>query len=125
MGNENQKNVLEIDSIIRQNPWFDFHITKYDGYNLTLVGSIDLTYFHTLEIIFEEVFFVSSFFEGWRTETSEVVIEIPIDETEKELNKKFEIQQGYQLFIIHPEDFKNRIYIAAKRIAYRTDKVNY
>jgi hypothetical protein len=54
-----------------------------------------------------------------------VVIEIPVGETEKELNKKFEIEQGYQLFIIHPEDYKNRIYIAAKRIAYRTGKVNY
>src|SRR5882724_11984100 len=124
MKDKNYKIVVEIDGVIRQNLWFDFYILKYDGNNLTLAGSTDLTYYHTLEIIFEEVFFVSSF-QGWRSDTNKVVIEIPSEELARELNLKYEIKQGYQVFIIHPEDYKNDIFIAAKRIAYRTDTVTY
>ena len=53
----------KIDSIIRQHKWFDFHVLNYDGFKLTIAGGIDLTYSHILEIIFEDIFFVSGFFQ--------------------------------------------------------------
>ena len=84
--------------------WFDFQIIEYDGYKLTIAGSIDLIYYHTLEVVFQDVFFVSGFFEGWRSDTSKPVFILP--ENESEMNQKFEIEQGYQLFIFITEDYK-------------------
>ena len=53
--------VKQIDDHIRQNTWFDFHLWRYDGRNLVISGSTDLTYYHKLEIIFTDVFFASTF----------------------------------------------------------------
>jgi len=111
--------VKQIDDHIRLNAWFDFHLWSYDGRNLVISGSTDLTYYHKLEIIFTEVFFASTFFEGWHSDTQKPVIEIPNTELNRALNTKFEIEQGYQIFIIRTEDYKNDIYVAAKEIGLR------
>jgi len=117
--------ISQIDKFIRNNEWFDFHVWKYDGRSLVISGSIDLTYYHKLEIIFEDVFFVSAFFQEWHSDTSKTVIEIPDGEHCKTLNINFEIEKGYQIFIIRTEDYKNDIYIAAKAVKYNTDTVFY
>jgi len=117
--------VKQIGDYIRQNAWFDFHLWRYDGRNLVISGSTDLSYYHKLEIIFTDVFFASSFFEGWHCDTDKPVIEIPNTELNIELNIKFEIEQGYQIFIIRTEDYKNDVYVAAKEIEYNTDTVYY
>lgn len=115
--------VKEIDNEIRKNKWFDFHILKYDGLTLTVAGSDDLTYYHTLEINFENIFFVSGFFEGWHSDTTKTVFQQP--ENVKKSNQKYEIEEGYQLFIFKTSDYKNDIVIAAKEIRYNTDTVFY
>lgn len=124
--NDKYKSVVkQIDDYIRQNAWFDFHLWRYDGRNLVILGSTDLTYYHKLEIVFTDVFFASTFFEGWKSDTNKSVIEIPNTELNRELNIKFEIELGYQIFIIRTEDYKNDIYVAAKGIEYNTDTVYY
>lgn len=115
--------VLEIDNEIRQNKWFDFHVLKFDGCKLIIAGSVDLIYYHTLEIIFEDVFFVSGFFRGWHSETENRVFLIP--ENVKEMNEKYEIEQGYELFVFKTEDYKSDIIISAKNITYKTETVYY
>ena len=125
MNDKNKLAVNEIDNYIRENTWFDFHVWRYDGRNLIISGSIDLTYYHKLEIVFKDVFFASTFFESWRSNTNKPVIEIPEHKVNKALNLKFEIEQGYQIFLIRTEDFKNDIYIAAKEISFNTDTVYY
>ncbi|NOQ71790.1 MAG: hypothetical protein GQ574_07310 [Crocinitomix sp.] len=125
MNNTIASTVNSIDDYIRKNKWFDFHLWRYDGRNLIIAGSSDLTYYHKLEIIFTDVFFASTFFEGWHSDTDKAVIELPDPEFNKELNIKFEIEQGYQVFIIRTEDYKNDIYIAAKEIGFNTDTVYY
>lgn len=117
--------VKQIDDYIRESAWFDFHLWRYDGRNLVISGSTDLTYYHKLEIIFTDVFFASTFFAGWHSDTDKPVIEIPNTELNMELNIKFEIEQGYQIFIIKTEDYKNDIYVAAKKIEFKTDTVYY
>ncbi len=125
MNNKHKSIVKQIDEYIRKNDWFDFHLWRYDGRKLILSGSTDLTYYHKLEIIFTDVFFASTFFDGWHSDTDKPVIEIPEHELNRELNIKFEIEQGYQIFIINTEDYKNDIYIAAKEIEFNTDTVFY
>jgi len=113
----------EIDSIIRQQKWFDFHVLNYNRAKLTIAGGIDLTYYHTLEVIFEDVFFVSGFFNGWHSDTSSTVFTLP--ENEIELNKQYEIEKGYQLFVFETEDYRNKVIIAAKKLSFNTDTVFY
>lgn len=115
--------VKEIDNEIRKNKWFDFHFLKYDGITLTIAGSDDLTYYHTLEINFANIFFVSGYFEGLHSDTTKTVFQQP--ENVKESNEKYEIEVGYQLFIFKTSDYKNDIVIAAKEIKYNTDTVFY
>lgn len=117
--------VKEIDNYIRQNDWFDFHLWRYDGRKLIIAGSIDLSYYHKLEIIFTDVFFASTFFQDWHSNTKNPVIELPNKELNKELNLKFEIEQGFQIFILRTENYRNDIFIAAKNIEFNTDTVYY
>lgn len=125
MDNKYQTTVKQIDDYIRQHTWFDFHVWRYDGYKLTLAGSTDLSYYHQLEITFKEVFFASTFFEEWHSDTEKSVIELPDTELNRALNIKFEIEQGYQIFVIKTDDYKNDIYIASREIEFNTDTVYY
>lgn len=125
MNDQLNKTVSEIDMEIRLHNWFDFHVQNYDGYRLSIVGGQDLTYSHELELIFENVFYASIIFEEWRSDTSKTIIEIPEKELNEKLNVEFEIHQGFQIFIIHPEDFKNKIYVAAKNLRFKKETVYY
>ena len=123
MTNEIKNKVLEIDTKIRQHKWFDFQVINYDGFKLTVAGSVDLTNYHSLEIIFEDIFFVSGFFRGWHSNTKQITFLLPDDE--KKMNEKYEIEQGYQLFIFKTEDYSNDVLIAAKHITFNTETVFY
>jgi len=112
----------EIDKKIRLHNWFDFHVLKYDCNTLSIAGGTDLTYYHTLELVFEDVFFVSGFFQGWHTNTSKPAFWL---EDDKLMNEKYEINQGCRLFIFEAEDYINRIIVAAKKISFNSDIVYY
>ncbi len=115
---KNQETALKIDNLIRQQGWYDFQVYHYDGANLTIGGDIDLTYHHSIEIRFEEVFFVSGFFGTWCSNTDEMVFEMANGEKLKELNIKYEIEQYNHLFIFTTEDYKNDVIIAAHNVSY-------
>lgn len=115
--------VTEIDKKIREYTCLDMTVFRYDGYKLIIAGSTDLCYYHRLEIIFEDVFFIRCHLQGWNSDTSQPVFMIP--ENEYELNMKYEIEQGYQLFIFKAEDMKNDVVIAAKNIYYSDNIVYY
>lgn len=120
----NQK-VKEIDKLIRSNHCFDFHMLKYDGRSLTIGGGINLTYYHSLEITFTDVFFIQGFFETFSTDTEEPVLIIPDKTLNRELNIKFEIEKGYQVFIFRTGNYENNVYVAAKEIDYEEKIVKY
>lgn len=120
---KNTDTAIKIDELIRKQGWFDFHVLSFDGNKLIVGGSIDLTYYHSLEIIFDDVFFVSGFFGGWHSDTDKAVFQIP--DKEKDLNIKYEIEQDYQLFTFKTEDFENDIIIAANNVSFNTDTVFY
>ena len=115
--------VNEIDAIIRSNPFFDLYVYSYDTDKLIIAGSQDLTYYHTLEIIFEDVLFVSGKFTKLSTDKKSPIISMP--ENSKFLNIKYEIEQGYNLFRISVEDLKNNFFVAAKSISFNNDTVYY
>ncbi|MBF7091600.1 hypothetical protein IUY40_08610 [Flavobacterium sp. ALJ2] len=84
---KNIKISKKINELICQQSCFDFHVLSFDGYKLIIGGSMDLSYYHKLEIIFEDIFFVSGFFRGWHSNTEKTVFLIP--DNEIELNQKY------------------------------------
>lgn len=123
MSDEIRNTVLEIDKQIRKHMWFDFHVFRYDVNQLIIAGSIDLLYYHSLEVVFEDIFFVSAFFQGWHSDTENPVFELVTEE--REMNRKYEIEEGYELFIFKTEDYNNDVVIAAKKVSFNTDIVFY
>ncbi|MCB2407290.1 hypothetical protein [Hymenobacter lucidus] len=96
---------------------------SYNGSELIIAGSEDLTYSHKLEIIFSNVFLVSAFFQGWHSDVKAPVFYLP--DNVRELNLQHEIEQGYMLFAFRTEDYRNDVLVAAKSVSYNTDTVYY
>lgn len=116
---EIKKNVESINTFIGNQLWLDFEVLHYDKQKLTIIGSIDISNAHDIEIVFEDVFFVSLPIE-WKTDTSEQSLSIIEGETEIILNKKLQVEQGYSIFAFVPEDYPEDFacYVCAKRITF-------
>lgn len=125
MTDETRKSVEKIDALIRQNAWFDFQVSSYDGSNLVISGSIDFSYYHELEVTFHNVFFASGYFRDWKSDTTHAVFRTPEPEEAYQLNFQLEIEEGYDLFIFKVEDSKNNVVIASESISFNTDTVLY
>ncbi|HUC82270.1 MAG TPA: hypothetical protein VMR70_15300 [Flavisolibacter sp.] len=124
MQEQTQKSIVEeIDSIIRTNLWFDFHVLSYDHNRLIVAGGKDLSYYHSIEVIFEEVFFVSAVFQCWHSDTKQTVFTERTNS--EEINLQFAIEKGFRVFAYKAEDYNQEMVIAAKHISYNTDTVYY
>ncbi|MDM1298333.1 hypothetical protein HXZ94_07435 [Empedobacter falsenii] len=110
-----ETSVNEINAFISKHNWMDFEIKSYDGYQLIIAGSTDLMYYHLIEITFEDVFWFSGFMNGWRSDTSKVILKRSDD------YRKFEIEQGYELVEFDCEDYQNNVFVAAKTIHFNTE----
>jgi len=112
--------VIGIDAEIRNFSWLDFEVLEFVGRQLTLIGSIDSSVKHDLEVIFKDINFVSMPFE-WKTDTSTKVLELVEGEEAIAINQRFQVEQGYHIFRFHPEDFitPDGCLIAAKSIDWR------
>lgn len=114
--------VLEIDKEIRRHEWFDFYVIGFDGIRLTIAGGTDLTYYHNLEIIFENVFFVSCYFQEWHSNTSQQIFMLNND---KKWYEKLGLEHECQVFVFKTEDDLSDMIIAAKNVTFNTDTVYY
>lgn len=115
-----QKVVEEIDTRLRKELWFDFEVTQYRKNKLTIIGTLDSSGQHKIEICFEDVFFVSLPI-GWQTDTSKPVLVLVEGDDAFTLNKRFQVEIGYHIFRFtpeyYPEDFA--CYVAAKHISFK------
>jgi hypothetical protein len=115
--------IEEIDSIIRANAWFDFHVFTYQKKSLIIAGGVDLTYYHSLEIIFDDVYFVSAVIQGWRSNTRDAVfVELTGDPG---VNSENEIEEGNRVFAFKADDYRQKMLIAARTVRYNTNTVYY
>lgn len=119
-----REKVQAINSIIAKEKWLDMEIFHIKGVDLSIIGSIDFTYGHSVEITFIDVFHMSINAE-WQTDTSKPVLEIVSGEEEYNVNGKYRIQEGNILFKIASEDLETPFYIAAKDIKFNSDRVLY
>lgn len=115
-----------INAIVKKQSWYDFEVQDLKGNNLTVIGSLDFSNNHTLEITFTDVFHMS-LNTSWSSDTSEKVLLLAEGEEARKINLKFRIEQGNFLFRFIPEDFgeDTGFYIAAKDLSFNTDTVYY
>ena len=112
--------VEEINAFLMQKLWMDFEVMQYTGYELVIMGSLDISNPHDIEIRFNDVSFISLPIQ-WQTNTSKTVFEIVKGEKAMELNQKFQVEQGYIIFKFFPEDYEAEFgcFIAAKELQYK------
>lgn len=119
-----KEKVEKINSIISQESWMDMEVLSVKGGNLVIGGSIDFTYGHSLEIIFEDIFYLSINME-WKVDTSKPTLFVADREEAMEVNKAFRVEQGNLIFKLKAEDVEEFFYVAAKNLDFNTDRVLY
>lgn len=67
--------VSDIRSHTREKTWLDFSLYSYDCSRLIIVGSDDLCYYHTIEIVVENPSFIQST-AYWTCDVNEVFIRV-------------------------------------------------
>ncbi|WP_417129420.1 hypothetical protein [Ruthenibacterium lactatiformans] len=94
----------EVNDYLSEQLWMDFEIIQYSKNSLKVIGSIDISDVPTMELIFEDVYFISAPF-NWKTDTSKTVISLLHGEEAKRINLKFRVEQGYHIIKIQAEDY--------------------
>lgn len=123
MDNQIAEVLDSLNSFIKKKAWLDFELLSLSGGTITIVGSTDFTYFHELEVKFDDVFFMHCN-TSWKADTSYDVFVIPTLEEERKINLENSIEEGCFLIKIITE-FKNSFYISAKQINVSFERIHY
>jgi hypothetical protein len=108
--------INRINDRVKKAPFFDFSILKFEKDNLIIAGSEDLTYYHEVEIEFISVYTVICN-TAFKADTSRNVIEIIEDSDEaKEINLKYGVVQGNNVFKLYSEDSEFFYIVLLKRL---------
>lgn len=99
------KEVLErFNLYLEEQLWMDFDLVEFSKGELKIIGSIDISSKPNIELIFNDVFFASTPF-SWKTDTSKKVAMLLSGEEAKKVNLKYQVEQGYHIIKIFPEDY--------------------
>ncbi|MCB9795574.1 MAG: hypothetical protein H6741_22965 [Alphaproteobacteria bacterium] len=121
MQNDLAMNTVErINRYLSSRPWFDFEVMHYQGYRLTIMGGIDPSAAHEVEIWFEDVFFISGPME-WKTDTSTPAVSLLSGGDAIDLNRRFQVEQGHHIFRFSAEDYPESAscLVAAREIGFK------
>ena len=113
----------EINAFVQKEGFFDFHVFSYSKGVLIVAGSLDLLYFHTLEIHFEGVFAVVGHFD-WTVDTSKACVGMVPEPEAYEMNRKYLVEEGNMLFEFYGE-YGHRTYVIAQKISMKENTVKY
>ena len=99
--------VRRVNEYIQRRPWFDFEVDSLTARNLSVTGTIDESFPQEIEVLFEHVIAFSGP-STWQTDTSHRSLSILSGARAYELNLRYQVEQGFQLFQFraehHPED---------------------
>lgn len=116
---ENNLKIIEaINQIAKKQLWLDFEIMQYVGKCITLMASIDTSDKHDLEIDFNEVFLIKGPV-SWTMDSEKPAVEIVKGDEMIQINRQYQIEQGFTLFKLNIEDSNSCCYFSAKSISYR------
>jgi hypothetical protein len=125
MMNEQQvkQAVDEINAYLQRQPWCDFEVMEYQGDTLIIMGSLDTTAPHDVEVQFKGISFLSLPME-WKTDTAAPPLAVVQGEDACRLNGRFQVEQGHHLFGFRPEGYPEGFscLICAREISYKPTK---
>lgn len=116
--------IEKINKFVMSNEWFEFEVFSYIESVLTIIGGVDLIYYHTLEIVFKNVFLYSGVTE-WSTDTSAPMLGILTGEELRRFNLDHQVEGGNTVFFIKSEYHKNKIYIVAESLEFDCSTVKH
>ena len=114
-----QNKVSKANAAIRQLAWCDFEIVDFGRTKLRLQGSLSTSYPFDIQITFEDVFFIQCS-TSWKTDTSKDVLVLINGDEAVDLNLKYQVETGYSIFRIFPEDLETTFYVVARDLHYET-----
>ena len=102
--NEIKEVLRRFNQYLNEQLWMDFELIEFSRGELKIIGSIDISNKPNIELIFNDVFFASTPF-NWKTDTSKKVAMLLSGEEAKKVNLKYQVEQGYHIIKIQPEDY--------------------
>jgi hypothetical protein len=115
--------ISNVNKYLSTSFYIEMSFYKYNKGSLTVVASENLLYYHTLEIIFQDVDFISGKVE-WKIDTKKPSFGLLTGEDFLEFNLKYRTLRGYQVFNFLDEDGLYT-YIVAKDVSLRINTVKY
>ncbi len=115
---EAKRAVDEINAYLQRQPWCDFEVMEYQGDTLIIMGSLDTSAPHDIEIRFKDISFLSLPKE-WRTDTAAPPLALLQGEDAFRWNVRFQVEQGHHIFAFTPEYFPEGFYclVGAREIS--------
>ncbi|MBO0940088.1 hypothetical protein J2I47_26325 [Fibrella sp. HMF5335] len=114
---------LVINQALSKMPWCDCQIIPGNYGSLVLAVSEDLTYFHTIEVIFNNVSF-SKINHWFSVDPKKGLFQLLSEDERTLLNREFRIEMDFRLFKLIDEENVN-YYVAAKSVSVNYDSVLY
>ena len=108
-----QEKIGKLNAYISDHEWFDWEVFKFDGSNLTLIGGTDLVYYHLVELIFKNVYLISSRI-NWRSDTSKPIFKLLSDREAYDFNYQHQIERGYSVYSLKVKDFDDDFFVVAE-----------
>lgn len=111
--------VAEVNGFLAGCSWMDFEVLRYESGTLVVMGSLDISDPHDIEVHFHEVAFVSLPIE-WKTDTTKPVLSVFEGDKAVTVNLTFQVEQGHHLFRFAPEDYPDQFgcLVGAKGISW-------
>ncbi|WAS93142.1 hypothetical protein [Nannocystis punicea] len=118
-----EQTVTRINNYLQQQLWFDFEVSEYQKGRLVVIGSIDTTVSHNVEIWFKDIAFVSLPME-WKTDTSAPPLSLIEGVEAVEISSRFQVEVGHHIFRFSPEDYAPQFgcLIGAREIGFQVVK---
>jgi len=110
-----------INDFVKKQMWMDFEFNQYNGYELLIGGTIDLSApDYMITIIFRNVNFIC-LGADWTANTEKDIFKLLDGEEWEVVRQKYQIQSEYSIFQFFAGDSDAPLYVAAKEITYDTD----
>jgi hypothetical protein len=115
--------INEINNFLSKELWYDFEISNSNFEKICIIGSIDFSYGHQIELYFLDVIHLT-INETWKSDTKKKIFTILSGKEKEIFINNFGLESGFKIIKIINEDFKP-FYIVTKEFDYNFIKVYY
>lgn len=110
----------EVNSLLKEHLFFDFNVYEYRRDKLIVAGNHDLTYSHTLELIFHHPLFFTGYFDLKTSPQEKDVVQHLSPKEETIINDFYTNIEGYKRYKICGDESDIIIYAESLEIKWKT-----